>query len=129
MPPSARYPRAIKYPGQAKGHLEGDRTLATTTRPRGDPPDPKLPRPARQLGQEYQHGSTVRQLGVNASSVQKHTSPKPFLVSDQNAEGRVGRHLPPGNTALRDRYEHSFMTIGSLIYGDKKLALSALYIN
>ena len=84
---------------------------------------------ARQLGQEYQRGSMVRQLGVNASLVQKHSTAKPFLVSDQNTEGRVGRHLPPGNTARPDRYEHSFMTIGSLIYGDKKLALSALYIN
>ncbi|KAJ8625461.1 hypothetical protein MRB53_033991 [Persea americana] len=84
---------------------------------------------ARQLGQEYQHGSTVRQLGMNASSAQKHSTAKPFLVSDQNAEGRVGHHLPLGNTARPDRYEHSFMTIGSLIYGDKKLDLSAMYIN
>ena len=54
---------------------------------------------------------------------------KPSLVSDQNARVRVGRHLPPGNTARPDRYEQSFMTIGSLIYGDKKCALSALYAN
>ena len=40
----------------------------------------------------------------------------------------MGRHLP-GNMARSDRYEHSFMTIGSLIYGDKKFALSALYAN
>ena len=42
---------------------------------------------------------------------------------------RMGRHLPTGNTARPDRYEQSFMAIGSLIYGDKRCALSALYAN
>ncbi|XXG85594.1 hypothetical protein AAC387_Pa11g0643 [Persea americana] len=42
---------------------------------------------------------------------------------------RMGRHLPPENTARPDRYEQSFMAIGSLIYGDKRCALSPLYAN
>ncbi|KAJ8636613.1 hypothetical protein MRB53_010880 [Persea americana] len=41
----------------------------------------------------------------------------------------MGRHLPTGNTARPDRYEQSFMAIGSLIYGDKRRALSPLYAN
>lgn len=43
--------------------------------------------------------------------------------------GRMSRHLPTGNTAHPDRYEQSFMAIGSLIYGDKRCALSPLYAN
>ena len=70
-----------------------------------------------------------RQLGINASSVQRHAMAKPPLVLDHNTRVRVGRHLPPGNTARPDRYEQSFMAIGSLIYGDKKCALSTLYAN
>ena len=42
---------------------------------------------------------------------------------------RMGRHLPTGNTARPDRYEQSFMAIGSLIYDDKRRALSPLYAN
>ena len=51
------------------------------------------------------------------------------MVPDHSTRVRVGRHLPPGNTAHPDRYEQSFMAIGSLIYGDKRCALSPLYAN
>ncbi|XXG88894.1 hypothetical protein AAC387_Pa12g1033 [Persea americana] len=50
---------------------------------------------------------------------------KPPLVLDHNTRVRVGRHRLPGNTARPDRYEQSFMAIGSLIYGDKKCSLSS----
>ncbi|XXG47718.1 hypothetical protein AAC387_Pa02g2337 [Persea americana] len=87
---------------------------------------------ARQLGRSVNslvaqhHSSAVRH---NASSAQRQATTKPPLDSDYNTRIRVGRHFPPGNTARPDRYGQSFMAIGSLIYGDKKCALSALYAN
>ncbi|XXG75959.1 hypothetical protein AAC387_Pa08g0419 [Persea americana] len=82
----------------------------------------------RQLGSSVNslvaqhHSSAVRH---NASSAQRHATAKPPLVLDHNTRVRVGRHLLPGNMARPDRYEQSFMAIGSLIYGDKKCALSS----
>ncbi|XXG51510.1 hypothetical protein AAC387_Pa03g0058 [Persea americana] len=64
---------------------------------------------------------------MSASPVQGRATAKPSLVPDRSTRVRVGRHLPPGNTAHPDRYGRSFMAIGLLIYGDKRCALSPLY--
>ncbi|XXG84497.1 hypothetical protein AAC387_Pa10g2002 [Persea americana] len=64
---------------------------------------------------------------MSTSPVQGRATAKPSLVPDRCTRVRVGRRLPPGNTAHPDRYGRSFMAIGLLIYGDKRCALSSLY--
>ncbi|KAJ8636780.1 hypothetical protein MRB53_011047 [Persea americana] len=106
--PLARYPRAIKYWGQAKGRLSRGPHDSSDLQTQGDPPDPKLPRPVKQklqlsspntsaysrrssarpiawkLGSSVNswvaqhHGSAVRH---NASSAQRQATAKPPLDS------------------------------------------------